>query len=645
MNVRLYANTGFNSIDIPDSPELVENTFSAIFDEDNINVIQAEYIAQICVEITNDDAKAVDYCIITNDQDIKSCYTIQSFEEVAPNTIKFYLLIDPYNSLGGLKVGSGNILLSASAERLSVSINDDNTNFYTELEPFRPSERFFISYDNLNKPNDNTVVDLIETITIPPKTVELLKAQDFIDTMGTGVDFAVVDRCRKAGYLGAKIGEYGAQITQTDTNGNVKTINYCTMISPVARKLETSIFRLTKIDGTTVDIETHTRYWHTKHENIDYSVAVDTEIIDGDLIEDFRNNGKEADIINYWEIPVYFLSRYTSNKYSPLTDNASASGGHEAGGIPVLQNAVLASQLVITAPMLYNNKAKYSQNITIKIYSAVSGDYIDKKIYEIVNPTVKPNDASYLADYVITADVRPQGTPIFLFKNTNGADQTQAIAESVRGGEWRNIPLTASGISNAVLEKEKIKSKQDINQLQLHTSIGAGIAQLIAGGAMAFATGGTSLITNVLMAGGASMVAGGFGTYITNSKQQQEQQRLLEAQGEQASSQINIGSSSFVRDSGDNYFKCMITQYSVNDAISYDTFLTRFGYKVGNKKIETPDLFSRPAFNYVKINDMTIKADEKPINLINQTIEQLKAGVRLWHKAPNYNDMTAGGNR
>ena len=59
MNVKLFANTGFNSIDIPESPEMVENFFNAIFDENDINVIQAEYLAYIIINISSDDAKAV----------------------------------------------------------------------------------------------------------------------------------------------------------------------------------------------------------------------------------------------------------------------------------------------------------------------------------------------------------------------------------------------------------------------------------------------------------------------------------------------------------------------------------------------------------------------------------------------------------
>ena len=202
-------------------------------------------------------------------------------------------------------------------------------------------------------------------------------------------------------------------------------------------------------------------------------------------------------------------------------------------------------------------------------------------------------------------------------------------------------------MSNINLEQAKL----DTQQAQEKREFNKQVVQAGFNAAGSTASGIGQILTGNI-AGGVGSIASGIGTVATTamngynmSKAQQEQQQLLQHASIAASAQISVGNSNFARECGMNTFIMIISQYSDTDTIAYDTFLTKYGYNVGNKIITNLDFYTRPAFNYVKVNDITIESVTGSLNLINMVKEQLKLGVRIWHKKPNYLDMTAGGNR
>ena len=639
MKVKMYAQTGFNSVDIPDSIKLIEDSFMPLKTETNIGIIQNEYLAVITVgDIKHYEANKIDYVIIEDDDtplsNTKTCYTVESFEMVAPDVCKFTLLIDAYNSIGGFGIDSGNLIVAGSANRMSVSLSEDNDKFFTLDEPFRPAEKIKITFFDLEKPRVQSREYFLETLTIPPRTVSAI----IKDTESLVKDFLVskIDKTNQ-NYEGVNIGEYIASLETDTPAGRVKSLILENGISPSLRPLISTQLILNKFDNNKEYIGTATRWW--THGLTYYEIQIDNKTIEGDLVKDFRQNGKDQDIIAMWHIPAYYIKSKTEKSYNPASDD-------DYGGISKIENKLLNRTITITPTTVYNNKARYHQSQKVKVFSLVAGTQIDKNIYEIINPSTKPKQKSYSADCIITADIRPDGSPLFFFKNLNGTPQNNTITEIINGGKWQNIPLSASGVSNSNYENARINQQANAAKFGDYMSIGLGILGIGVG----VATGGAgtavgAAISSIGTAMGAKSLVGGIKGYAEHSYNQAEQQRLLNMQGQQASVQLLIGNCNYIRDIGDNYFGCVISSYSDTDMQAYDTFLTKYGYNVGNMPISNANFFSRPAFNYIRINDITIKSANAGINLINIVKQQLQAGVRIWHKKPTPQDMFAGGNR
>ncbi len=641
MKVKLYAQTGFNAVDIPDSIKIIEDNFIPLKTETNIGIIQNDYIAQITVgDIEHYEARKIDYVIIEDDDtplnNNKTCYTVESFEMVAPEVCKFTLLIDAYNTIGGFKADSGNLIVAGSANRMSVSLAEDNSQFFILPEPFKPSGKIKITTSDLNKPNSSdTIVRLVETLTIPPKTVAgKIKAG--------AENITAYDSDNSHVYMGHSTGQYIMKQQSQTPAGNIENITVGQVISPKSRKIKHTAYKITKIDGTSITIDLGTRWWVETENSLEYEkTLVDGTVVSGDLIQDFRDNGKDQDIISYWEIPRNFIVLpLTIPKYDPIEET-------NYGGLDTAEDVLHISSLTITPITAYNNKARYSQNISVKVVSPVSANQLDKKLYEIINPATTPAQTSYVSDFAIGADIRPSGSPYFLWKYINGEQQVKnKTYEIINGGTWRDIPLVATGVSNKNYENARVNQQAnvakygDIMSMILGVvGVGVGVATMGAGTALG---SGISAIGTSL---GARSLVGGIKGFAEHSYNQAEQQRLLDVQGEQASAQLTIGNSTYLREVGDNYFVAVIAQYNEVDTMAYDTFLTKYGYNVGNKPITNADFYSRPAFNYMRINDITIESVNAGINMINMVKQQLQAGVRIWHKKPTPQDMVAGGNR
>ena len=653
MKVELYGNTGFDSVNIPDSPQMVRQYFTPKKVVEDCPINQTNDQANIIVEIESNLAKTIDYVIIEKNQDDISCYTVEHRNETSPDIVVFYLLQDSHGCIGGFGLDSGNLIVSGSANRLTVPITEDETKFFTLDEPFQPSERFDVVFDRLGNPQLQNTIIFAETITIPPQTIESV-----IEPENFGWETSV-KKNTWTGVLGVNIGESIAQYKKDTDAGKVETLIINREIKPVMRPLKSTEVVLTDIDGSQKTILTQTRYWVMSPGFTDYEINLDGKTIKGNLIKDFRDNGRDNDIINCWEMPVEFFEYTDSFKYEPKTENAGP--GSNFGGVGKYYNKIINRNITIQSNYFpYNNKVKYSQSHEIKIFNPVINSQMNKRIYEIVNSGSQPNQQTFVSNFIITADPRPQGCPIFLFEYINGISQRMYSAEVLTGGNWRNIPLCATGLSNMNYEKARLEQEKRIQEKNSIGSILGGLGQIALGGLMvagsgagAVATGGASApVSAGGMTAGGSMILSGGGTilggitsFIGASQRQQEQQELLNRQSISASSQLLGGNNDFSRDCGNNRFYMMKTSYSQNDLFAYDCFLTKFGYNVGNRPISNADFFSRPAFNYVRLNDITIKSEKYSLNLIENVKTQLKAGVRIWHRPVNVDDMSAGGNR
>ena len=635
-NVKIYSNTGFSTVDIPENLTLVK-TECDLFDEfDDGNIIQAQGLNNVIVRgITSQDAATIDFVIVRDNDGLEVGYNVlDNYQMVSPNTCKFGIVEAALST-----IFDDIVILSANANRMCV--DDDDTTYYTNLEPFQPAEAPIILHNTMDTRFPTTAnTDILETITIPPKFQKITSADKKVQSVPSGMSGDVNSNEYKIGITypiygsedpGLMARQYMTSHQKITTVGKdtVEQIQIQSIDDPVFRKLIPTQYTITPlITDTPVTISLGSKWWLKEDIEATDITGYADYVGRVSVINDLRSLGADNNITNYWSVPTVYTSAIVHSAYQATQDDAY-------GGVTSIGNSKVKApyQFATTASGVKNNKARYAQCQTITVYSPVSGQSITKQPYEVANPSNTPASDHTVADYEISADIRPDGCPIFAWKYTNGSPQANGVAESIQGGNWRKIPVAADVASGAYFQARENRLSREQTGIQT----GVGVVGGVVSTAVGIATGNP-----IAAIGGGLALLNTAGSFIAQSRAQQEQQSLLNAQGTIATAELKISTSNFLRDSGNNTFYCYFTYWKEEDIHNFDTFLTMYGYNVGNKSITKADFTSRPHFNYVRLNSISMKTSEYSMYLRNIATEELKLGVRIWHEVPNRGAITSG---
>lgn len=308
---------------------------------------------------------------------------------------------------------------------------------------------------------------------------------------------------------------------------------------------------------------------------------------------------------------------------------------------------VRAKKQDITNPLnlLYttvnNVKALYGKYNKIKLLSNCSGESIE----------FNPEDISVngVITVSITCDPRSTGKPVASFKYYKGTDVSNLLLNSVNGENWANTPISYSDKSGSAVDRLNFNTNQAVTVENARLKGEHQMISNVVGGAVSGAGYGVSPASMIAGAIGGGVKAG----IITAFNQHYENQILkntLEAEKEiftrnltYTQPQVSFAKSQALRDYVGNSFYVIQNRLSVADVINYDTYLTRYGYNVGNVDFNLSYLDNRKNFVFLKFNDLNIR-NNKSIYIRNQAVTQLKNGVRLWKVRPNSIYMKADGN-
>lgn len=652
--ITFYANTGFNSVDVPESIELVEDNANRVLTLHNYNIIQTNNLAEILVSgLSEEDCNQIDYVVIEDD-DNKTGYILQDrgFEFRADNTIRFFLIRDSFATMGGLRVTSGNTLIYCTAERCHVS--DDDKTYYTEVEPFTPAERCHI-IEGINgislDPNmSEEVYNILETVVAPPKLVSNLDgASKPTVTVGkvklhTGTAYETPDgklqpvsNASNALFSveGANTGEQVTIVANDETKDPI-AVNKSVLITPLFRKITKTLYTIGKLFAGEITINTGTMWWNGDNMESSWTDVMGNVHPCG-VLRDLRVAGAENGAVAFWAVNKNYVESMSDAGYSATSDSA--------GGITSIKSKTFNNTAIFTTTLLEykNNKIYYGQALTIKVFSPISGEEITKQAYEIRNPELTPAAKTSRADYSISADIRSGGSPIFCWKYINGEEQTAGFVETINGGKWRQIPLAAVGNPGSAYETLQLeKDKNNKMLVALTGSVAAGLSGAKIGSMIGSVIPGVGNVVGGIAGGIIGGIAGGVGTYAAQTKLQAAQQELLDAKGEIADVALSVSTSEYLREIGKNSFYNIFSIYSENDIKAFDRFLTLYGYKVNNKVLTDEDFYSRPSFNFIRANDIAIQSNYHSMRLVNEVRDQLKAGIRIWHEMPNSEAIETG---
>lgn len=586
--VRLYFQTGFNAVNIPDGPDMLNGnelvvppvTEFSYLDFPSLDLNQERFLPSVRIRASWDVIKNADYCRIGT-----WFYFITDIRMTSGDTAELSLMPDFLTSAGGVTQLQ---ILDGVTER--VHVTNDAYALYGEEDPYlAPAYDMDVSVDT---------------------STGSFRTGDSYTFLESTVDLITAGR-----YMDGSLEQQGIVCTGYDTEQVEYHVTY-----PVVKYIPGQVATgyAVNVGGTNIGLPS-TRgqvLYYMNTSDSDYS-----KLADGIAI--VRSLGIEQCLSGCFEIPSGMINAPSVAPQGLRVMNLLGTGVKRASSLPFVFGTAR------------NNRIFYGSWTPFTLISA-SGDSVKVKAEEVYS-------AGASAPSVITvADPRREGKPYFRFDPLNGnsvsGSTNDLFRNCVSGLNWRSVPMVFTDKSGNYQDRlhyaeSMFKSSMNMQQAKSARDVGAltGVTNTIAsnaGAGPAGAAGAAFQYANSSMGRELSYLH-----YLENTR--------LERAYEEA--QFNIDTYVTVPDiqfpmkpdlAGDmmgNGYIVFRPVYKAADITRLDKILTAFGYK-HTKVLEQSDFTNRRDFNYVRAS---VSIGNLPRWWANGIAAQLAGGVRVWHKRPD----------
>lgn len=586
-NCILFKNTGFNAVNIPDSPALL-NTVGSPLSVPALEIVQDRWLDSIKVHATYSQVMDVDYAKVGD-----FFYMVEGMHMLNGDTAELYLLPDFITSAGGV----GNLtFIDGLTER--VHVTNDTYGKYPEYdELMAPAEPLEI-VGELYGPAIGSECNFVEA------TYDLYKAGEK-DQNGNFV--------------------YDTGMTYTDTTtGDMVTAPCNPPLTSVTN------FKLKTYSGTQATHDNQTAVF-------DYNSQ---QVKDG--IQRGRDLGTEGGIIAQWRVPRLYLDINDTMKQNYMyTDIAGCDPSY--GTLPAIaapfEYAQVKNLKVMYSPItkfglmtMAGDKAEFAP-ADIYQSGAVQPDVIvcsdprpDGKPYFRYKNYLGDNGANFYKNCI--AGVIWENLPL-VYQGKSGTAITRLQFEADRKEAWGQFKGGAIGsiAGSAVSGAMRGASILGVGGAAAGSAIpGAGT---LAGAGIGAAIGAV---------GGAAVAGiGAISDYLDYKRRGQAELQKFVTSNLVTAPEIQIPyTPEYLRDTYGNDVFAYRYKYSQNDIARIDKILTMYGYK-HIKAIEQTDFTNRQDFNYIEARGVQVtgNANKLPRWWCEGIAAQLEGGTRIWHVAPD----------
>ena len=602
-NVRLYYETGFNAVNIPDSPALLEKMSHADFPA--LDILQGEHLASVNVKATRQQVKKADYMRLTDGTDT-FYYIVEEFNMTSSDVATLSIVMDYFTTHGGV---TGLTFLDGVVERHHVASEDDEYGAYTEDDPMLvPSKELEFDeislFTDMTSDMDSTTHTIIETTLDLPTIATVEGATTYTAEGGDSVTVPNVKATAKR------------TITNVQTDAS-ETVGSDAFVAP-----------------QTV-----------------YCDATNNITLQG--MGRARALGIEDGILKSYVIPDAAL---IPNSFTPDQDGTIVSlfGAHK------FENTGLNFEYA----NVKNKRVLYGSLNSFAIVSPASGESVTFKPEDIAFD--KFGQQGTAPRVCMNTDPRPGGRPYFRFQWYK-KDESDFFLNALKGMEWANAPLRYEAMSGSWQYHLRHQATEGIMQRNKDMADTTNKVQAVLGflGAGSQATNFVGMEKQQMFepAVGTNFNLGSMGFNIGMNfatagiqaglaKKQTEvsfknaylQEAIGYISGNIVAPEINFAMSETLRDFRGN--GCIVYRYrpQASDIAKLDKVLTMYGYKdtmplAGNENVLT----NRAKFNYIKATGVSV-AGNKPKWLRDGVAMQLSVGTRIWHVKPNSAVYTDGSN-
>lgn len=603
-NVRLYYETGFNAVNIPDSPALLETMTHSDFPA--LDILQGEHLSYVNVKATRAQVKNADYMRLTDGTDT-FYYIVEDFTMTSTDVAMLSIVMDYFTTHGGV---TGIKFLDGVVERHHVAVEDDKYGAYTEDDPMLvPSKE--LEFDEVSLFTDMVTEGTTKSHIILETTLDMKEiatnanALDYTTAGGDSVTVPLVNATTKV----------SAVNVYTDANDP----------SALAKEF----------------ITPKTVYCDADNKNVMSAVGR------------ARSLGVEDGILNSYIVPDAAVVDY-ANGIDADGNVATITGAHK------FENTDMNFEYAT----VNNKRVLYGSLNSFMLVSPANGNSVTFKPEDIAYNSF--GDMITAPRVCMNTDPRPDGRPYFRFEYYKG-NNYDFFLNALKGMEWANAPLVyqrRSGSWQAKLQHDVTTGvlERDQNLANTANKIQAALGFIGAGKQVTNFAGmerqqafEPSMGTNYNLGSMGFNVGMDFvtsGMQASLAKKQTEmhfkdaflQEAVGYVSGMVVAPDLRFAMSETLRDFRGN--GCIVYRYrpQTSDIEKLDKVLTMYGYKDTNVLAGHEEyMTNRRKFNYLKASGVSV-AGNKPKWLRDGVAMQLSVGTRIWHVKPDASAYTDGSN-
>lgn len=580
---RVYFNTGFNAVNIPDSPTLL-NQMSYV-DVAALDLNQERILPSVRIRTAWNTIKNGDYCKLND-----FFYFIDNIYMIAGDVAELTLVPDFVTSAGGPAALN---ILDGITNRVHVS--DDTFGLYGENDPYMSP-----AYD-MDVAVDETSGDFSSSGNYV-----------FVET--------TLDLFKLGQYSNDDASFYQPAITAYDDSDDTKYVVYPTVpYRPSGGETQYAAVLGGSTSYTLQSTQGMSLYDITDTSSTPYSIVAEG-------IARARALGIEQAISGQFAVPSAFVTKTMLN--AGVVGELSGKGGTRAtSGVDFIYG------------IANNNRVFYGSQSPYTLIAA-SGSSVSAEAQEIYQ-------AGYAGPRIRYAvDPRRDGKPYYRFEvmhgNSASSNKLEIFRNGIAGNPWRNVPMVFTEKSGGLLDRVSYNASRAMSELdRQQTRENYEVAQATNKIGFAANAGGAILSGNI---GGAvsAAVNAGIADYTNQVSYNQYNQKFraqkaIEEQQFAISQNVNVptimfpASSDLFNDVTNNGYIVTRAIYKQEDISRIDKILTAYGYK-HTKRLESSDFTNRTYFNYVQAN---VSVGDLPKWFADGVGAQLSNGVRVWHVKPS----------
>lgn len=588
---RLYLNSGFNTVNIPDSPSLL-NSLNYV-DCQPLQILQNRDLQYVDIHVISyDSVKDADYCKVGD-----WFYFVAAIQMLNANTARISLVTDYLTSAGG---PSALHVLDGITTRVHTST--DTFGEWTEDDPYMaPASPLKIE---------------TERLTTSSQTVTVIKSTLDLEAMGTATS-------NPATYYEDAVTGEGVAVPRTQMNTS-ETEYELHMDSPAA--------------NLSIDGEGYSKLFNA---NGTYYPAIKEGL---QVVNDLQINGSvTAQVV----IPLSFVTpEYNGNPNGVISKMV---------GQNALENTNLLYEYanVRNKKINYSNYTPYGivtasgAKCEYKPYQIYEQGRTSPRIRVIGDPrtdgkpyfryAVLDGDNTLPGFFNSAVEGMPWKQVPLVYEGATG----QAIAQLEHNQKLKQLAFdTDVATADIVFDKERTiwgNAGQAIGNV-----IGSGIEGLLGGGAGAASSIASSIMNPISFVASSKNISDAYDRKYDIALAKYELDRKNEMQTYKIASKVYSPTVQFpfsadlYRDLLNNGCVAYRYKYSNFDIARIDKILTMYGYRV-TKNVEASDFNNRTKFNYIEAGITVGKLPRWWADGINA---QISSGVRIWHVLPDNSHYT-----